>query len=55
MYKYIYNIDQANIFIKQGCSVIGLNINDKTNKVFAVFINNTKFQEAMQKWNGRKN
>ena len=52
-YKYIYNIDQANYLIKQGCSPIGLNRHDNKN-VFAVFVNNTKFQNAMQKWNEKQ-
>ena len=51
LYKYIYNIDQANYFIKNGVTCCGVNIHHTTKNVFLVFKNDTKFQIAFDKWN----
>lgn len=46
----IYNLKQANIFIREGCTVVGVKKRKVDNKVAIVFKVDDKFKEIMTKW-----
>ena len=56
LYKYIYNIDQANYFIEQGAKCLKVDVHRQTKKVFVKFLDNDRLQEIYDVWNskGRK-
>lgn len=47
--KYIYNPEQANFFIQNGCLCTGTGINPSTGKVYWQF-NYNDVQTAYQEW-----
>ena len=47
--KYIYNIDQADYYIKEGCIVLGTGRHNQTKNVFLIF-NLEETQSAYEKW-----
>ena len=47
--KYIYNVDQANFYILEGCSVLGTGRHHQTRNVFFVF-SHEETQNAYEKW-----
>lgn len=51
--KYIYNPEQANYYMEQGCFCIGTGIHSQTNKIFWLF-RWDETQEAYQNWLIRK-
>ena len=46
----IYNLLQANVFIKEGCIVLGVKKRKIDNKVAVVFKVDDIFEEVMTKW-----
>lgn len=46
----IYNIRQANVFIQQGCSVIGVKKRQVDNKVAIIFKVDDLFNIVMTRW-----
>ena len=52
--RYIYNWEQAQFFIQEGCKVIEIGKHKKTNNTYFVFYNGD-IQEAFKKWNKRNN
>lgn len=46
----IYNLLQANVFIKEGCIVLGVKKRKIDNKVAIVFKVDDIFKEVMTKW-----
>lgn len=49
---YIYNIDQCNFYIQQGCKSIGTGVNPNTNKVWQKFFKD-ETTEAYNLWMNR--
>jgi len=47
--KYIYNIDQADYYIKEGCIALGAGRHPQTKNVFLIF-NFKETQSAYEKW-----
>ena len=47
--KYIYNVDQANYYISEGCKVLGTGRHNQTKNVFFIFGHN-ETQSAYEKW-----
>jgi len=47
--KYIYNVDQANYYISEGCRVLGTGRHHQTKNVFFMF-NHNDTQIAYEKW-----
>ncbi len=50
--KMIFNITQANLFIKHGCRVMGVGLGRK-NKIYVLFLVNDTFNSMMEKWNSK--
>lgn len=48
----IFNIKQADLFIKKGCEVVGCGLGNK-NKTYIEFNQNDKLKEMLEKWNSR--
>ena len=46
----IYNLRQANLFIQEGCKVVGVKKRKVDNKVAIIFQVDDKFKEIMTKW-----
>lgn len=46
----IYNLKQANLFIKEGCTVIGVKKRRVDNKIAIIFKVDDKFKQVMDKW-----
>ena len=51
--KMIFNISQADLFIKQGCIPVGCGLGRK-NKVYVEFKVNALFLEMMDKWKNKE-
>ena len=51
--KYIYNWEQANFYIEEGCKVLGTGKHHTTGKIFYVF-DWKETQHAYEKWLIRK-
>lgn len=49
-YRYLYNPQQAEFYIKQGLIPDEININRKTNKVYFKFRDSDKLQNIYKKW-----
>ena len=49
----IFNIKQANIFIKNGCVVVGCGLGNK-NKTYIELREDLTFIELMKKWDEKK-
>ena len=47
--KYIYNIDQADYYIKEGCIALGTGRHPQTKNVFLIF-NYEQTQSAYENW-----
>jgi len=47
--KYIYNVDQANYYINEGCRVLGTGRHNQTKNVFFIF-GHDETQTAYEKW-----
>lgn len=47
--KRIFNIQQANLFISQGCRVAGVGLGRKS-KVYLSFVIDETFKDMMKKW-----
>jgi len=47
--KYIYNVDQADHYIKEGCRVLGTGRHNQTKNVFFIF-SHDETQIAYEKW-----
>ena len=46
----IYNLKQANLFIKEGCTVVGVKKRRVDNKIAIIFKVDDKFKQVMDKW-----
>lgn len=51
--KMIFNISQANLFVKKGCKAVGFGLGRK-NKVYVEFEVDTLFLEIMKKWKNKE-
>jgi len=47
--KYIYNVDQADYYINEGCRVLGTGRHNQTKNVFFIF-GHDETQTAYEKW-----
>ena len=50
--KKIFNMAQANLFIENGCRVVGVGFG-RQNKVYLLFAVDETFESMMDKWNKR--
>lgn len=46
----IYNLRQANLFIREGCKVVGVKKRKVDNKVAIIFEVDDIFRDVMKKW-----
>ena len=51
--KQIFNLYQANLFIQQGCRVVGIGLG-KRGKVYVSFLKDERFNLLLEKWNQDK-
>ena len=51
--KMIFNIKQANLFLEQGCQVVGVGCG-KRGKIYLLFVVDDTFNRLMEKWNRRE-
>ena len=51
--KMIFNISQADLFVKKGCKVVGFGL-VRRNNVFVEFEVDTLFLEIMKKWKNKE-
>lgn len=52
-FRYIYNMEQANFYLQNGLTPIGVGIGGK-NEVFLKFIDGEVLQTVFKKWCARK-
>lgn len=50
--KMIFNVSQANLFIENGCRVVGVGFG-RRNKVYLLFAVDEVFEAMMDKWEKR--
>lgn len=48
--KMIFNLSQANLFLQNGCRVIGVGTG-RHGKIYLLFVVDDKFTICMDKWN----
>lgn len=51
--KMIFNIKQADIFVKNDCKIVGVGLGNK-NKVYFLFEVDPQFEYMMAQWDNRK-
>ncbi len=49
----LYNPIQADRFIQSGCKIVKIDIHKRTKNIMFVFFKDSKFEEAMFKWNNK--